>query len=286
MMAIGSITKTFVAAEVMRLAAMGKINLDSPLSTYVAHPLTSNGATVRQALSMRSGLTDPPDAAFHALVAAQQAAPARRWTAPEILSDLKPASSSPGGKPLYASTNYLLLGLLVEKVTGRTLAQVERAELFAPAGLSRVAAQDAEQPTPPLVAPPRSLKAAPDGYLPSRAWARLGRDSFTGIAADAATLARWGYQLYGSRLLPGEAVRAMTSQPSGENISPGLGYGLGTMVFMGMTTDATYGHLGQDPGYTTLLAVVPARRLAAVLLMPGEKRDVEPMMRDLLAVVR
>jgi D-alanyl-D-alanine carboxypeptidase len=285
MMAIDSITKTFIAAEVMRLARMGKVDLNAPLSRYVPQSSTAKGATVRQTLSMRSGLTDPPGAVFEAMAGAQAAAPAKHWTVQETLTYLKPRSSAPGGVPVYANSNYLLLGLLIEKVTGRTVGQVERTDLFTSAGLSRVAAQDAERPTPPLAAPPRSLKVAPDGYLPSQSLAGSGEDSFAGIAADAATVAKWGYQLYGGRLLPIESVRAMMTQPSTGNIAPDRGYGLGTMVFMRLCTDATYGHSGSDPGYTTLLAVVPARHLAAAVLIPDNGRDTDSIMRDLLTVL-
>jgi D-alanyl-D-alanine carboxypeptidase len=285
MMAIDSITKTFVAAEVMHLAERGKVDLDAPLSTYVRHSLTANGATVRQTLSMRSGLTDPPDAALGAL-AGTSASGARHRTALEVLAALKPHSSPPGGIPVYSNTNYLLLGLLVEKVTGRSLAQVERADLFTPAGLSRIAAQDAERPVPPLAAPPGRLNAAPDGYLPNRAWARLGLDSFAGIAADAPTVARWGYQLYGARLLSAKSVLEMTTQPSQDSVFPGVGYGLGTMAFTGLGTDAAYGHAGEWQGYTTLLAVIPSRHLSAAVLIPEAGRHPESVMRDLLAVLR
>ena len=285
MMALDSITKTFIAAEVMHLAATGKVNLKAPLSTYVTNSLTANGATVAQTLSMRSGLTDPPGAVFQALASAQAAAPAKQWTAVQTLAYLKSPSSSPGGIPVYANTNYLLLGLLIEKVTGTTVAQVERADLFTPAGLSRVAAQDAERPTPPLAAPPGSLKLAPDGYLPSQTMAASGEDSYAGIAADAQTVAMWGYQLYGARLLPLESVRAMMTQPSKGTIATGIGYGLGTMVFTKLSTEPTYGHGGLDPGYTTLLAVVPARHLAAAVLIPENGRDTNSIMRDLLSVM-
>jgi D-alanyl-D-alanine carboxypeptidase len=285
MMAVDSITKTFIAAEVMRLAAAGKVDLDASLSTYLPQSLTARGATVRQTLSMRSGLADPPAAVFESLAGAQAATPAKHWTAQQTLAYLKPASAAPGGVPVYANSNYLLLGLLIEKVTGRTVAQVERTDVFTPAGLSRIAAQDGERPTAPLAAPPRTLHLPADGYLPSESLAGSGQDSFSGIAADAGTVAKWGYQLYGARLLPVGSVRAMMTQPSVGDIAAGRGYALGTMVFSGLCSDATYGHSGADPGYTTLLAVVPARHLAAAVLIPDNGRDTDSIMRDLLAVL-
>ena len=286
MMSVASITKTFVAAEVMQLAAMGKVDLDAPLSTYVRHPLTANGATVRQVLSMRSGLRDPPATVLEALVRARAGTQARNWTARDTLAYLRPRSSAPGATPVYANTNYLLLGMLIAKVTGRTVAQVERADLFNPAGLRRIAAQDTERPAPPLALPQRSLHPEPDGYLPSRGWARVGGSAFTGIAADAATVARWGYQLYGGRLLPAESVRAMTRQSSQVNLRPGVGYGLGTMVFSGLCTDPTYGHTGDDGRYAALLAVVPKRHLAVAVLIPQGGRDRDSVMRDILTALQ
>jgi D-alanyl-D-alanine carboxypeptidase len=285
MMAVDSITKTFVAAEVMRLATMGKVNLDAPLSSYLPASPADKAATVRQTLSMRSGLSDPPGEVFEAMNTAQAATPDKPWTPQQTLDYLKPKSSAPGGVPVYSNSNYLLLGLLIEKVTGRTVEQVERTDLFTPAGLSRIAAQDAERPSPPLAAPPSDLKVTPDGYLPSGLLAGSGQDSFSGIAADAATVAQWGYQLYGGRLLPISSVQAMMTQPSPGALAADRGYGLGTMVFSGLSPEPAYGHSGEDPGYTTLLAVIPARHLAAAVLIPDHGRDTDSIMRDLLTVL-
>jgi D-alanyl-D-alanine carboxypeptidase len=107
-----------------------------------------------------------------------------------------------------------------------------------------------------------------------------------GIAADAPTLARWGYKLYGARLLPPQTVRAMTTQQAAGNVFPGIGYGLGTQLFSGLATDATVGHIGENPGYTSMLAVVPARHLSAAILIPEENRKVLVIMRNLLAAMR
>lgn len=69
-MCVASISKTFTAAEVLHLAAEGKVDLDRPMSRYVSDRLTSNGATVRQALGMISGLLDDDIPGLSALLAA------------------------------------------------------------------------------------------------------------------------------------------------------------------------------------------------------------------------
>lgn len=58
LMAIGSVSKTFTAAEVLHLAAVGKVDLDAPMSRYVQSPLVLNQATVRQAVGMLAGVDD------------------------------------------------------------------------------------------------------------------------------------------------------------------------------------------------------------------------------------
>ena len=82
--------------------------------------------------------------------------------------------SAPGTGPTYSNPNFLLLGMLIEQVTGSPLAEAYRADLFEPAGLERVAVQDTERPMPPLAVPPKHLHIEPaDGYLPCRS--TLGR---------------------------------------------------------------------------------------------------------------
>ena len=285
MMGIASVSKTFTAAEVLRLAAAGRVDLDAPMSNYVEHRLTGNGATVREALGMRSGIRFH-EPVLQAMLGAVFAAPGRRWTPRDSLAYEKGPTSAPGGAPAYSDANYWLLGLLVEKVTGRSLAQALRADLLDPAGLDRMAVQDAERPTPPLGAPPSRLRLGPpDGYLPCRALATAG-GAAGGMAADAPTLARWGYQLYGARLLPAETVHAMMTQESAGTVFPGVGYGLGTMLFLAVGTETTVGHTGRSPAYSSMLAVIPTRHLSAAILIPDEERDTEAIMAELFAAVQ
>jgi CubicO group peptidase (beta-lactamase class C family) len=287
-MAIGSISKTFTAAEVLHLAAAGKIDLDAPLSKYVQHRLTSNGATVRQALNMTSGLPFD-DQRADTLTRAMAHDPGRHWSPRQLVDSLAAGTPSrPGGDPAYSSANYLLLGMLIEHVTQQPLAAALHADLFSPAGLDRVAVQDSERPSPPLATPPTHLGLGPsDGYLPCRA---ISSAAFSagGMAADAPTLARWGYQLYGARLLSADTVHAMVTQQSTSDISAGIGYGMGTMMFHNLqfAVADSVGHRGGISGYVSLLAVVPERHLSVVLLIDDDDKDVESIMNKLFAALR
>jgi D-alanyl-D-alanine carboxypeptidase len=198
------------------------------------------------------------------------------------LDYLHPNAGAPGRTPVYANANYVLLGLLIEKVTGRSMARVLRADLFNPAHLARIAAQDDEAPSPPVGNPAPSVVPRLDGYLPSRDIVHPAHDTFAGIAADAPTLALWGYDLYGSRLLSPAWVAALTTQPSTDYVFPSIGYALGTMVFYQLSTDPAYGHEGGGPASTSILVVVPARHLSLAVLVPEEGRNLDTIVTDLL----
>jgi D-alanyl-D-alanine carboxypeptidase len=276
--AIASITKTFVAAEVLRLAAQGKVDLDKPLSTYVKHRLTANNATVRKFLGMQSGVPDYLPTDYAAMERKFEAAPSRHWTPTEALSHYS-ATVRPAG-PIYEYSNpgYLLLGMLVENVTGRPLATVLRRDLIRPAGLARVAVQDVERPAAPAATAHTPIcPGPPDGYLPCRSFASAAMAA-GGMAADAAGVARWGYELYGGRVVPATVVSAMTTG-EGE-------YGLGTERFsQSLGLGDAYGHYGQAPGYSTMLAVVPERRISVALLMAADDKRTGPVMTDLMTAI-
>lgn len=206
---LGAIANTFVAAEVMLLSSSGKVDLDAPLSEHVRHPLTADGATVREFLGMRSR------------------------------SDA----------PVYDDTSFRLLGRLVEEVTGENLVEAVDSDLVVPAGLRGIVVRDA------------------------------------GIWGDAHSVADWGYQLYGARLLDEGSVQEMTTEASVLGVAPGVGYGLGTEVFEGLSTVAAVGHFGGDPGHTSILVVLPERRLALAVLMVGDGRNIPAVTRDLLAAL-
>ncbi|TCC38039.1 serine hydrolase domain-containing protein [Kribbella speibonae] len=272
-MAVASITKTFVAAEVMLLASQGKLNLDLPLAHYVQHKLTANGATVRQHLSMTAGVPDFSPYDISQLDQAVAAAPSRHWTLAETLNYYAPTIKEPDGTFSYSSPSYALLGLLIEKVAGQPLATVLRRDLATPAGLRRAAFQDAEKPQPPVANDDNEVCGAPDGYVPCRAFASSVA-AFGGLAADAPTVARWGYELYGGRLLPADLVRQMTAG-DGE-------YGLGTMRFTRLfgLGDA-YGHGGDMPDHTSLLVVVPEKKISIAVILADGGRHIDRTMSDL-----
>jgi D-alanyl-D-alanine carboxypeptidase len=272
-MAAANITKTFVAAEVMLLVKAGKVDLDKPISTYLQHKLTANQATVRQHLSMTSGVPDFGNDDYRELDKAVAAAPGRHWTREQTLSYHTANIGAPGSNSGYSNASYELLGLLIEKVTGQPLAGVLRRDLAAQAGLKHAAFQDGEKPEPPAAVDDNESCGEPDGYLPCRAFASAFAAG-DGLAADAPTVARWGYQLYGGRVLPAELVSEMT-----KGDGP---YGLGTELFAdALDIGTSYGHFGDNPDHTSLLVVVPAQKVSVAMMVADGSRDVGKMMQEL-----
>jgi CubicO group peptidase (beta-lactamase class C family) len=131
---IGSLTKQFTAAAIMRLAEGGKLSLDDDLSRWVPEfPLQGHRVRLRQLLNHTSGIhnyTESP------------AWPAR-WAddlTPLQVVDLVARDTfdfAPGAQLSYSNTGYTLLGLVVERASGRPYAEFVRRELLAPLGLRR-----------------------------------------------------------------------------------------------------------------------------------------------------
>lgn len=276
---IADVTTTFTAAEVLRLADTGRMDLDAPLARYLPDRLTAGGATVREFLAMRSGLDDLTGADRQALADAFRADPARAWSPDDGLARYRGPVGPPGRPSTYSTLNAVLLGEAVEHVTGRPLAAVLRDDLVVPAGLPHVGFWGEG---PPDAAPASGL---PDRELLVDVGARTGAGA-SGMTADAPSVAQWGWQLYGSRVLPPESVAAMAAPAGSDQIAGGLRYGLGTTLFsQTLGLGDAVGHEGRQLGGQSLLVVVPTRHVAVALLVADEDTSVRGTAQNLFAVL-
>ncbi|MFL6151752.1 MAG: serine hydrolase domain-containing protein [Ornithinibacter sp.] len=276
-LALGQVTQTFVAAEAMLLAEQGKLDLDAPASTLVPVPQLANGATTRHLLSHRAAVPEPKGDPYAAVFTAPDAA----WSAEQFLKPV-PESTAPPGKTFAENpANYVLAGLVVEKVSGRSAADAVEADLWTPLGLQRLAYQDAQQLPEPIAAPGED-EDLPDGqsgrpYLPFRSFASAIAASH-GVAGDAASVARWGYDLYGGQILKPASVAQLIDfdHPDGRR------YGMATIDFTSRNWDQYsidgYGMRAATPGYRSVLAVYPDHHLSVAILTPSAV-DVLPYVR-------
>src|SRR4051812_30444924 len=139
---IGSVSKTFTATLVLQLVDEGKLNLDDTLEPYV--PGIPNGAeiTIRQVLQMTAGIYDfSLDAQF---AAAYDRDPTTLFTPDDVIAIVKrhEPDFAPGASLSYSDTNYILLGLVIEKLTGMSVAEALQESIFAPLGLTETSLPD------------------------------------------------------------------------------------------------------------------------------------------------
>jgi D-alanyl-D-alanine carboxypeptidase len=274
---IASTTKTVIAAEILWLAEQGLLALDDPAEAHLPAGLgfDTNGATIRQLLAMTSGLPEFTLLDDPALTAD----PRREWTPKEILASVPTDRDPPGTAFLYSSTNYVLLGLVIEETTGTSVAKALRAHVLADPGLSSLVYQTEERPAGPVALPFIGPNVRSDildvggGYLATRADASaLGASG--GMVSDAGALARFAYLLWGGQLLSDGSLGAMTDFGSGAGYHE---YGLGTID---MTTRGkgfpvpAIGHGGQDSaGYASTMITLPSEGIVVTVLI---NQDVDP----------
>ena len=146
-MRIGSNSKAFTITAILMLADQGKLGLDDPIDRFVEGVPSGNQITLRQLAAMRSGLYDYSDDTNPKLP--QQ--PFRQWTPHELLEIAfhHPLLFPPGGEFDYSNTNTVLLGVVVEKVSGQSLASFIEQNILKPEGMIHtVLPTGAEMPSP------------------------------------------------------------------------------------------------------------------------------------------
>jgi len=245
--AIGSVTKTFVAGLTLLLARDGAIALDDPAANWLEGVAAdkSNGATIRQLLSHRSGIDE------HVDELGQQLAQPHRWTPTELLQLVDEPHFAPGERFEYSNTNYTLLGLIAERAGEAPLEEQLRDRIFEPFGLNRTFLSGREQVTPPLAHGYGRLSELTgdlydgSGYLP---FETLATAAWAGgaIASTPRDVARWLYQLCTGVALGEDYTAQMVA------VDPPYDYGLGVELPVIPGIGPAIGHVGQIPGYLAL----------------------------------
>jgi len=247
---IGSVTKTFVATVVLQLADEGRVSLDDTVEEWLPGVVPGGRAiTIRQLLSHRSGLFDYVE--DPKVFAPYNQDPAHAWDPRQLveIAAAHPAPFSPGRRFAYSSTNYLLLGLIVETATGTPLEQQLRERIFQPLGLRQTTFAP-RFVTDPYIHGHRSpshqgiITGPPvDTNLEAASWTWAAG----AIVSSADDLRRFFALLLEGRLLPARMLRLMeTVGPAGS-----LRYGLGIAAFTTPCGDA-WGHTGNVQGTVTV----------------------------------
>ena len=256
---IGSVTKTYVSAAVLELVEEGRLSLTDPVRQYLPGESTvAPDITIRQLLNHTSGLADVfNDTTKTGL----ETHPEHAWSASEIMATVHAPWYRPGEGYAYANTNYYLLGLVVERITNRSLAKELDRRFFTPLGLDSTEVLTGDS-------------MAGDTLEP--AWASIFWASGA-MSASAADLARWGDALYGGDLLS-EATRAEMLKVNGPAFGiEGENYGLGVQRIE-VPGAAGYGHTGMLKTYTSMLLYLPDQNVTLSLLVNRTHVDLGGML--------
>lgn len=295
----GSVGKTFVAAVAMQLAQEGKLGLDQPISTWLGTEPWFNRlpnartVTVRMLMNHTSGLVryEFNDAFLRDL----NANPMKRWTPAERLAyllDARPPFEAGKGWD-YSDTNYIVLGAIIERITGSTLEREIRRRLLDPHRLTDVIASDTvvlpgvvqgyAGPENPFGNAPRMIREGRFIVNPQFEWAGGG------YATSAPDLARWAALLWGGRAFDRALLAQVVDAVPAQALGPGARYGLGVIVREG-ALGPSYGHSGYFPGYLTDVRYYPRQDFSVALQVNSSARGaltrgLGAMVEDLARIV-
>lgn len=255
--AIGSITKSVVAAQVMQLVEDGDLALGDPATDHLPRNLEfdTNGATIRQLLSHHSGIPDYWAELKPSLSTDRQ----RIWKTADMLELVSAHRAPADGVFKYSNTNYLLLELVINQVRRQPVVDVLRDGVLDIDGIERLIYQPDEFPTEPMAMPFGESTAAlkkGGGYLPSRASATAGPTTGA-MASDSLSLARWWRAFCGGEIVSQASLDEMATFHDG--------YGLGLYNPAG-PYERGIGHGGEDIGYVSWAGCLPEYGSVIVVL--------------------
>ncbi len=269
---IGSNTKTMTSTVILQLVQEGKLKLDDPISKYQPEVPNGQNITIAELSEMRSGLFSYTfDKGFNETLDRD---PQKAWTPDELLAIAfsHPPDFAPGARYEYSNTNIVLLGLVIQQLTGMSAAEAFQKRIFGPLKMTHTSLPENTDSSIPeqhaqgyqfgtnvetinsYAVPPAQLPTALDGTLQpinmtnaNPSWA------FTagGAISTPNDLAVYVKALVGGGLLDQklQKLRLDSVQPTVAGQLGSVGYGLGIARF----APNIYGHDGQIPGYSTLM---------------------------------
>jgi D-alanyl-D-alanine carboxypeptidase len=274
---VGSITKTFVSIVVLQLVGEHRLSLDDTVERWLPGLVPDgDGITLRQLLNHTSGIFDyTADEAFNTALFAD---PLREYTPRELvrIATTHPPLFAPGTSGSYSNTNYVILGLVLERVTHRPAIAVLRQRIIDPLGLHdtylpvrdpNIRGYHAHGYVPTSLSdqipPPRG---GPNRYVdvtllsPTAAW------TAGALISTPDDLRAFYRALLGGRLLrPAQLAEMKTMVELGS----GFGYGLG-LYTMPTPCGQIWGHDGGVPGYETTAWNDETGRRGFVLALPTQ----------------
>jgi D-alanyl-D-alanine carboxypeptidase len=258
---IGSVTKTFTGTAVLQLVDQGRIRLTDPIAMYVDGVPNGDRITLDMLGRMRSGLFNySDDEAFQdRFFAEAPTGPDAFATTPRELVDIAfrhPPNFAPNEKFEYSNTNTVLLGMVVTRVSGQSLPDYLRQNVFAPLGLGQTTwPANGAMPEPFT----HGYLGLPDdgGVVDATFWNPSWGDAAGAVISDLADMEVWAAAVgRGWSLRP----ETQAQRVAGAAAFPGVTY-----AFAIFDTHGWIGHNGDIPGYTTVSVYLPEQDATLVV---------------------
>ena len=245
---IGSITKQFTAAAILRLQDRGKLKISDPVKTYLPDaPATWDHITLFNLLTHTSGLSDDDnDFLGHW---AEDETPARLWAA--IRNE--PLKFEPGSQYSYSNAGYAVLGLIIEKVSGQAYGDFMRDTLFKPLGMTATAYNP---PLSPVQAKGYVVRMDGPSPTPEPFALSLGFAG-GGLVSTTHDMALWQTKLLGGQVLSPTSLKQMITPFKNR-------YGFGVEVFT-LDGHPDIDHNGRVPGFQTTAHYEPDDTLSVIV---------------------
>ncbi|QNP75541.1 beta-lactamase family protein [Streptomyces roseirectus] len=280
---IGSVTKVFSAVVLLQLADERKLRLDAPVNQYLPKLLPDNRITVRHVLSHRSGLYDYSNDMFARSVSGFEAVRTKVFTYRQLVArSLRHArTTKPGGPYRYSNTNFVVAGMLIEKLTGHPVAAEYQKRIIKPLKLA-----DTAYVHPGTALPGRHTR----GYLtPDKAGAPLVDATRQTVSwaqsAGAMISSAKDLDTFLSALMRGKLMSAAQLGQMQRWVPAGTSqaYGLGLRRRTLSCGVSVYGHTGAVQGYYSYAFTTKdgRRSLAALANVSNSGRVHTTMLRTL-----
>ena len=204
---LASVTKQFTAAALLRLVQRGRLSLDDELARLVPELPQASTVTLRQLLVHTSGL---PDYAEDPEGQRTKSVARTSQDMVEWIARLEPKFQfEPGTRWAYSNSNYALLGVVIERVSGKSLEVFFREELFQPAGLTRTGFDDPIDVVAHRAQGYTKAKAAAGGYANAEWISPTIPGAAGGLRTTVDDLLRWSHALFSGAVLQPAMLRQM-----------------------------------------------------------------------------
>jgi CubicO group peptidase (beta-lactamase class C family) len=260
---LASVTKQFTAAGILLLSQDGKLRLSDPIRKWLPElPPTDAGITIHDLLDHTSGLID-----YESLIPATTTEQINDDDVLRMIASQHRLYFTPGSAHRYSNGGYVLLGLIIQRVSGMDLADFMKKRIFQPLGMDQTLMYEHHR------GPQVPDRAYGYSYVEGK-WTRTDQDVTSatrgdgGIYTSIDNMAKWDAALNDDRLLSA-ASRKISFTPQEPLDDPDVGYGFGWRI-----SGDTVWHSGETEGFRNVIIRWPKQHITVVIL--SNRNDPQP----------